>query len=141
MANYEGAERTNYVRIRQEKVEWVEKYADSFNIEMFEKDGAYCFTPSEYTDDGCFNTWREYLDAEGNECEDELDLAKVALCMEEGQVLVILSSGHEKLRYISGWAAAWDWRGNCVSLGLSGIYMLAAEKFDVSVDDISRAEY
>ena len=141
MANYQGAERTNYVRIREDRLNRVTRYAARFNIEMHEKDGAYCFTPSEYTDGGCFNVWYQYEDDDGNECEAELDWAEVALCMEVGQVLVVMSAGHEKLRYIIGWAAAWDWQGNYTSLSINGIYEQAAEKFGVQTDDISRAEY
>ena len=141
MANYEGAERTNYVRIREEKLHDVAEYVRMFNIEMHEEDGTYCFLPSAWNDDGCFNTWGEFEDDDGNECEEELDWTLVALCMEAGQVLVVMSSGHEKLRYITGWAAAWDWRGNYTSLSINGIYERAAEKFGVQTEDISRAEY
>lgn len=141
MANYQGAERTNYVRIREEKLHDVAEYVRMFNIEMHEKDGTYCFTPFGYTDDGCFNAWCAYEDDDGRECEAELDWAEVALCMEEGQVLVILSAGHEKLRYISGYAQAWDWRGNCVGLSLNEIYRRASEAFEVPFDSITDCSY
>ena len=137
MANYEGAERTNYVRIREEKLHDVAEYVGMFNIEMHEEDGTYCFLPSAWNDDGCFSQGGE--DEDGNELE--LDWESVARAMEDGQVLIIMSAGHEKLRYISGWAAAWDWRGNYTSLSLNGIYERAAEKFGVQTEDISRAEY
>ena len=137
MANYQGAERTNYVRIRQEKLHDVAEYVGMFNIEMHEKDGTYCFLPSAWNDDGCFSQWGE--DEGGNELE--LDWESVARAMEDGQVLIIMSAGHEKLRYISGWAVAWDWQGNYTSLSINGIYEQAAEKFGVQTDDISRAEY
>ena len=137
MANYQGAERTNYVRIREEKLHDVAEYVGMFNIEMHEEDGTYCFLPSAWNDDGCFQSWRE--DEGGNELE--LDWESVARAMEDGQVLIIMSAGHEKLRYIGGWAEAWDWRGNYTSLSLNDIYKHASEEFGVPTDDISCAEY
>lgn len=137
MANYYGAERTNYVRIREDKLEEVRAYKNLFGMEVINLGDRLGFIPSNFSDDGCFPSCVE------NEAgaEVELDWKKIATCMEVGQVLVVMHVGREKLRYLNGSATAWDWRGEFVEISLKEIYERAAEKFGVAADDITDAAY
>lgn len=140
MANYTGAQRSNYVRFREDQVQAVDHYLRDFGIEMHESlahPGCYCLTPYEYSEDGCFVTYA--FDEHGQDIE--LELAWVAQQMEEGQILVVEQVGHEKLRYLSGTADAWNWKGEWVGISIGEIYKRAAEKFDVPEGSISQASY
>lgn len=56
----------------------------------------------------------------------------------EGEIVVMMEAGAEKLRYITGEALAFDHTGEVVQVSLRDIYKLAKEKFG---KDPSRAEY
>ena len=65
-----------------------------------------------------------------------LDLKK--WCKEhlvEGQVLVLVSAGAEKLRYVSAWAGAFTWKGEAISVGLlDALFSRIYEKLGTSVE-------
>lgn len=133
MSNYLGVERSNYVKFKGECLEEVREYLKGFSVNLQEKDGMYCMLPSVFSEDGCFGSI--------NDDGDSLDIRAVAGLMEPGQVLVVLSIGAEKLRYLCGKATAWDHRGNCVDIDLYSIYELASQKFMVPVSEITEASY
>ena len=139
MANFTGAQRSNYVMFKPEKLEEVREYLEQFNIELSPDSNQpefYCLLPSNDCE-GIFSTW--YVDE--NDEEVELELGWVAEQMMEGQVLVVMLAGYEKLRYIVGEAEAWNWKGESVCLCLSNIYEKAAETFQVNKDSITDCSY
>lgn len=139
MANFIGAQRSNYVMFKPEKLEEVEKYLGQFEIELSPHSNQpelYCLLASDYSE-GVFST--SSLDE--NDEDIELEMAWVAEQMMEGQVLVIMLAGHEKLRYIVGGAEAWNWKGEAVYVCLSDIYQKAAEAFQVDAASITDCSY
>ena len=136
MANFTGAQRSNYVMFKPEKLEQVREYLEQFNVELSPDSNQpefYCLLPSNDCED-IFSTSRIDEDV-------QLDLGRVAQQMLEGQVLVVMLAGYEKLRYIVGCAEAWNWKGESVYLDLSDIYKKAAEAFQVNQDSITDCSY
>lgn len=139
MANFIGAQRSNYVMFQPEKLEEVEEYLGQFEIELSthsKQPEFYCLLASEYSE-GVFSTWC----TDENDEDIDLELGWVAEQMMEGQVLVVMMAGHEKLRYIVGHAEAWNWKGESVYIGLSDIYKKAAEAFQVDESSITDCIY
>lgn len=139
MANFTGAQRSNYVMFKPEKLEEVREYLEQFNIELnpdSNQPELYCLLPSNHCEDMFFTSGMDE-----NDEEIELELGWVAEQMMEGQVLVVMIAGYEKLRYIVGGAEAWNWKGESVYLCLSGIYDKAAEVFQVDKDSITDCSY
>lgn len=140
MANFIGAQRSNYVMFKPEKIEEVQEYLGQFDIELSPhstRPDFYCLLASQYASEGVFSTWST---GENDEVID-LEMGWVAEQMMEGQVLVIMLSGHEKLRYIIGSAEAWNWKGESIFLSLPDIYAKAAEAFQVDQDSITECSY
>lgn len=140
MANFTGAQRSNYVMFKPEKLGEVIEYLEQFDIELSphstEHPELYCLLASDYSE-GVFSTYN----MDENDEEIELDMQWVAEQMMEGQVLVIMLAGHEKLRYIVGGAEAWNWKGESTYICLSDIYKKAAEAFQVDVASITDCSY
>ena len=142
MANWYGAARSNYVLIKDLKalVDALDPWPIS--IHKKHKDDSdnnvlVCFL-SEDQDSGGWpsTTWDE------DDNEIEFDAAEL-ICphLVEGQVLVMMEAGAEKLRYITGQAVAFNHEGDYVAVNLNDIYEAAAGAFDVSEASITRAEY
>lgn len=139
MANFTGAQRSNYVMFKPEKLEEVREYLRQFEIELSSyshQPEFHCLLASDYSE-GIFST--SHLDEDGEEIY--LEMEWVAKQMMEGHVLVIMLAGHEKLRYVVGEAEAWNWKGEYVHVGLSDIYKKAAEAFQVDLASITDCSY
>jgi hypothetical protein len=68
----------------------------------------------------------------------EIDLVDlIAPHLVEGEVAVMMEAGAEKLRYIVGYAVAFDSTGESIQLSLSDIYAIAREKFGVQPTEAS----
>lgn len=81
--------------------------------------------------DGTFNL--SYTDG-----DEEIYLKLSEWCkthLVEGQVLVLVSAGAEKLRYISAWAEAFTWKGEIISVDLHDVlFRKIYEKLGNSVE-------
>lgn len=121
MANYYGASRTNYFRVKDETK--FREWASGRNVEVIEDTshdgkGRFCLLPIGCDDD----TFQNY----DNNTDPEVDmLAEISKHLAPGSVCVMMESGHEKLRYIIGWAEAINHRGKRVSVNLQDIFKLA----------------
>lgn len=140
MADWNGSARTNFVRIKDKQglIASLEPFGD-IHLGWHPKfpDSVVCFDGSRSEFGGFPSTvW----DEEDNEVEFSW-AEHVAPFLAEGEVLVFMESGSEKLRYISGHAGAITWDGREVVIYLGDIYRMAAEKFGVDVNCITRAEY
>ena len=136
MANYEGAARSNYVRIKD--IAALKAALEPFAIEVSERgtNGTVCFL-SEDGDGGWPSTTLT-----DNDVEIEFDpVAHICPHMVDGEVLVMLESGHERLRYIVGYADAYHSDGRRVGVNIENIYDKASREFDVPLDRISQASY
>lgn len=140
MANWHGASRTNYVRIKEEQAlrealaPWeirIHRHPTRSDFFMFEGDGEDGDFPSSRSDDE---------DDEDNEIDfsfEELIVPHLA----EGQVLLTQVIGREKLCYLTGYAKAYAWDGRVVSINTSDIHKLAAETFGVDPKSIAHPTY
>ncbi len=142
MANWYGSARTNYVHITD--LDALIKALEGFDVNVVEgcanEEGMYAFFA--HTDSGGFAHERWTDDAD--EAEEFDFIEHVMPYVADGEVLIVMESGAEKLRYITGDAYAYIRRGSKIehtSLHLHGIYRLAADAFGVPRKQINIAEY
>ena len=117
MANYTASARSNYFRVKDE---------DAFQREMDgvpnikchrDKDGRFMI--HETMGEG----WPGFRYDEETDEEVEIDVAEIVYPhLADGEVAILMESGHEKLRYVTGYAVAINQRGERRSLNLSDIY-------------------
>lgn len=162
MANYYGSERTNYVRLKNEKAELdfqllVAIFGGEY-VERFDKEGNRLCGALGNSEDGGFASSQDLAfvlkqrfvspnpvsdlsadrlaQAQADDLEDvELNngfLYEAHCLLAEGQVLIHLSAGAEKLRYICGYAEAISWTGESVTVSLDDIYEKAKTAFNLT---------
>ena len=101
MANYIAVSRTNYFRVTDE-----EKYKELFEM-LSSEDNIEDFT--EKGTDGIirhgFGTYGdiEYYDEEQDEYDFDEWLSRLQKILPDDEAFILESSGHEKLRYVTGW--------------------------------------
>jgi sugar phosphate isomerase/epimerase len=125
MANYEGIGRSNYVRVTDEAA--FRAAAERLNCEVLtDREGR--FGIADDNDDGSGFLFLNFSDDEEQpEVYDPVE--ELAPLLAEGEVMVLMEAGHEKHRYASGWARAFDRSGESVAVNLYDIYKLAEQKF------------
>ena len=144
MSNWNGAARSNYVRIKD--MDGLKNALSPFPIRVYQNnDGLVCFL-SEEEDTGSWPSFAlvEVDHEDGWPSEDEIEFdPTVQICpfMEDDQILVMMEAGAEKLRYVSGHASAFNAKGDSCGVSLNDIYEKAAEKFSVPVGKITDASY
>jgi len=122
MANYYASARTNYFAVTDLEAfkADIESKTSSVQVVSQEKDGLTLVGLLGSDDDGGGFPF-EYEDEDGEYVE--LDWAEIFKAhLEEGWVAIIMESGAEKLRYIAGYAVAYNSKGETVSLNLDDIY-------------------
>ena len=89
--------------------------------------------------DGTFNS--SYVDESDDEIH--LDLAKWASShLQQDQVLVLVSAGAEKLRYVSAWAEAYTWKGEVVTVDLlDTLFKKIYEKLNIDAIEVADPSY
>jgi hypothetical protein len=134
MANWYGASRSNYFRVKDKDA--FLKWADGRRLGVFKsEESADLFAiHGGSTDDG---SWPNY-DLEG---DTEIDLvAELAEPLAKGRIAVLMEIGAEKLRYLTGVAIAIDHKGRVVDLTLSDIYR-KLHGLRVAENEITQATY
>lgn len=133
MANWYGIARSNYVLVKELQslrralepwpISIHKKHADDSDFDVY-----VCFLSDEQDSGG----WPTICWMDGDDDETEFDPVRL-ICphMAEGQVLVMMESGAEKLRYITGHAVAYTHDGREVHVDLTDIYSKAADAFGV----------
>jgi len=126
--------RSNYFCVKDEAA--FRSWAENLDLVVFTNDrGRFGFYSN--TDDGGFPTERI---TEGG--EEELDLVcELGMHLADGEIAVLMEVGHEKARYVSGFAVALNNAGKRVEFSLSDIYQKAAETFHVNVNSVPEATY
>jgi hypothetical protein len=123
MANYIGACRSNYFRVKD-----VNKFREAvgvFDVELIERDGLIGFLSND--DSGMPHVYEDVL---GNDLDDPRNIDEVIVDhLDENEVCVIVEAGSEKLRYVRGWAMAIHSSGERVNINIGDIYKLAQEEF------------
>lgn len=133
MANYYSAARTNYVEIEDMEglAEALEPFSDVMICQEPSHPNIVCFLGSDESG------WPT-ADEDGVEFD---PFVQITPFMKPDQVLVLIETGHDRLRYVSGYAMACHSDGRAVTLDLSDIYQLAATTFSVPLCQISIAEF
>lgn len=121
MANYYGIGRSNYVRVTDEAAFCAA--AERLNCEVLTDSEGRVGIMDDNGDGGGFSFWDSENDIEYD------PVVELAPLLAEGEVMVLMEAGHEKYRYTSGWAQAFDRSGESVTVNLSDIYDLAKAKF------------
>lgn len=138
MANFNGTARSNYFRVKNPVV-FEESMAALPDIKVWSEVGEdkverYAIA----SDDGDTGSWPSYRydDVEEGEEIDMPDEIKPHLM--DGEVCVLMQAGAEKLRYISGYALAFDNTDRpVVHVSLNDIYGLAEAAFGAIPTDAS----
>ena len=137
MANWYGRSRTNMVHI--EDMEALKNSLEIFDISIYEReDGTVSFTDGDSTN-GSFPSL--LMTDEGEEIEFTWE-KHVMPFVKENEMLIVMSSGAERRRYVTGYADAYVRRGTEVTstgLDLNDIYAVAA--VELGVHPQTRAEY
>ncbi len=154
MANWTGTARSNYVRVAD--MEGLKKALEPFGaIGVYPKNpGAalvngemVCFVAENDGDGWPSFGYEDAVGEDGETTEVELEFTfeeRVVPFLTPGEVLIVMEAGAEKVRYISGYAAAFQWDGQeakSVYLSLNDIYGRAANEFGVNQETISAASY
>ena len=135
MANWYGAARSNYVKVKDEQAFRDAMASLAVEVVTHGEGADTTFAVLARTDDGGWPSSRGIDD----EDDDELDIAfALASHLADGEVLVLMQCGHEKMRYLDGYAEAIRNDGERVCVSLNDIYQLAAKTFGV---EVTRATY
>lgn len=145
MANWNGAARTNYFICTDKNA--LARSLEPFDLIISEgasdnagKAGKVCLLSANE-----FGGWPRagYIYGEKGDIDFDMDVHVMPYVC-EGEVVVVMEAGAEKLRYVSGLAEARIRKGNKVkvcAIHLNDIYDLAARRFGVNKKKITIAEY
>lgn len=127
MANWIGSARTNYFRVKD--VEAFKTWAAAASLVVFEEDGRF----GVYSEDE-YGGWPEIVfDDDATDAHRDFDIVyELAQHVVEGEIVVCLEAGAEKLRYITGKAIAFKAAADGadkISITLDDIYELAVQKW------------
>lgn len=142
MSDWEGSARTNYFRVVD--MEGLQKALEPFDIDIKihpEESEYVMLHPGSNSQDGGFE-W-SIVDDEGMDLEFEFE-ADVMPFVAEGEIVVMQECGAQKLCYLTGSAQAYIRDGenvDVVTIGLGGIYQLAAKQFGIDENEIARCAY
>lgn len=131
MANWYGIARTNYVKVKD--FDALTKFIEGLPIEVQPHPTAVnfvSFSPAD-NDTGDFDHWYP-------EC---WDWPQIAGHFVEGQVLIVMTAGHEKSRYLTGYASAITWDGRVTEVSIDDIYEKAVREFGVERETIAQCTY
>lgn len=136
MANWIGSARTNYFRVKD--VDAFKSWAQAASLAVFEEDGRF----GVYSEDE-YGGWPSIVfDHDATEAHRDFDIVhELAQHVADGEIVICLEAGAEKLRYITGNAIAFKASADGpdkISITLDDIYDLAAEKWG---ERPSAAEY
>jgi hypothetical protein len=131
MANYYESARTNYFAVKD--VEAFKKEIAPLGLEVVEnKDGKLALL-SDLEEGFPYSYYDE-------EIEDSVEVSWKEIFkqhLQDEEVAILMGAGAEKLRYISGWAVAYNNKGEQKSVSLDDIYELASSLGK----NVTKAEY
>lgn len=139
MANWYGTARSNYVRLKDPqavKALLAERTPEVHVEESSSKPGLYVFLVSGMSDSGGWPSV-PLLDADGEEDDDADHIGfddLIAEHLADGEVLILVECGAEKLRYLTGWARALrvkDGKRQDLFVSIEDIYRLVEKRWKV----------
>lgn len=126
MANWYGASRTNYFKVKDPAA--FRAWAEGLGCRVIENEGLYGLLDGEESD-GMWPSSRVVDDPDVWE-DDEIDFAAELIeHLAIGSVAVLMTVGAEKHRYLTGCATAINSAGEVINLSIGNIYDLAEAKF------------
>ena len=123
MANYYGVCRTNYFKVTNP--DRLKEIAGLVNATLTQGQEKGVFALLGKSEDGSMS----HYDFGTDEQKDLVEL--LAPILTDDSICVLVSSGHEKLRYVIGTSIAFNNKGETVSVNTDDIYKLANEKFQI----------
>ena len=134
MANWYGASRSNYFKVKDEAkfIEWAEGLG-LVVIRSQHNSKLVGIHPNDYRE----GEWP----SDPEDGEDTDLFTQLSKHLEPGQVAVLQTIGSENLRYLTGWAVAVNSKGKQVTVSIDDIYMVAAKKFGMDSTGITSACY
>jgi hypothetical protein len=143
MADWYGTARSNYFRVKDEAA--FRKDAESLYLDVMtsrsDNDLLFMVTPNAVNDKGGWPIWSpDKSDEDENPLEVDI-VGTLAKHLVDGEIVVLMECGAEKLRYITGHATAFNNTGHRVELDLDDIYRIAAQLLHVPIENITKAEY
>ena len=126
MANYYGQARTNYFLVKDAEAFKTEMANYSVNVieQKIGEETGYGILDED--SDGGGLQWSQF----NEETEDYDDLVWEVIIgnhLKDGEVCVLMETGAEKYRYLSGWAIAFNNKGESRRVDITDIYDLAKE--------------
>ena len=126
MANYYGQARTNYFLVKDAEAFKAEMANYSVNVieQKIGEETGYGILDED--NDGGGLQWSQF----NEETEDYDDLVWEVIIgnhLKDGEVCVLMETGAEKYRYLSGWAIAFNNKGESRRVDITDIYDLAKE--------------
>lgn len=140
MANYYGVGRTNYFRVKdidafRKEFDTLRGVSIHVKNELCPETGKPWIMLMADTPDG--GGWCPYYELDG-EVDDDVELETIlARHLIDGDVAIIMETGNEKHRYLIGWAAAVNSKGETAYINLDSIYKVA----ETLGSTITRARY
>jgi hypothetical protein len=126
MANFYGQTRSNYFAVKDAEAFKAELSKYPVNIIEQEKDGVTLYGFLDDDPDGSGQIDYYYDEEAGDNSEDISWGEFFKRHLQDDWVAIIVSSGHEKYRYISGYATAYNNKGEVVHLDLTDIITLSS---------------
>lgn len=124
MANYYGTGRSNYVRVKDEEA--FRRAAERLDCEVVtDQEGRFAIL-DDNPDGGGFS-FIEYPDEPDAEPVEHVVEELLGPLLADGEVMVLMEAGHEKHRYVTGWAMAFNNRQEVRRVDLDDIYELARQ--------------
>jgi hypothetical protein len=126
MANYYGQTRTNYFLVKDAEAFKAEMANYEVNVIEQQMHGETGYGILDTDSDGGGLQWSQF----NEETEDYDDLAWediIGKHLKDGSVCVLMETGAEKYRYLTGWAVAFNNKGESRRVNLTDIYDLAKE--------------
>ena len=139
MADFYATSRSNYVLVKD--VDAAIEALKNFDIPIYRHPkNANAIMLTGCDGDGTFNS--SYEDGEAFE-DVHLNLAEWASThLVEGQVLVLVSAGAAKLRYISAWAEAYTWKGEVVTVDLlTSLFSRLQSELGIAPSEVADPSY
>lgn len=141
MANWYGTARSNYFRVKDEPAFRQEAARLGLKVVASTLNKEFFMVCPATNDSGGWPVWST-TEGDGDNMPLELDIvASLSKHLVEGEIVVLLEAGAEGIRYITGRAVAFDFKGQRIDLRLDDIYSMAAKKFKMPVNSITKAEY
>jgi len=139
MANYYGAWRTNSFRVKSEAkfLEWFQGIDGSAEVRD-EGDGYRSIFQSSSSDDGSIPT-HKLVQAHGLFDSEHVNMdiySDISEHLRKGEVAVFMEVGHEKLRYLCGYAVAVRSDGKIITVSIDDIYDKIKTEWGMVADEI-----